>query len=1292
MTDRTTSRTTAPEQDDPTEPTDRPNPLVASEFGLTEQQGDAMALDRHLAVTAAAGTGKTTALAARYLHILQQTDATPEEIATITFTRKATTEMRDRIRENVTAQLGAVDDDEFDRWRSIADDLADGYIHTIDAFCARLLREYAVEAGIDPGFDMLDEVDAPVLQREAITNYLDQNTQDRDLGLVARLWKRDTVIELLRGLLTARPESTMWARDRLDQSRETHIIELFEVFAEVDPVDARAMLSNPEMQGALSTLRSLNLEELGVPRDDYAWENIELYLRPAAENGGATDPDGADDLEVLRTLRRLADGIAKADGDPYEKARGRGSHHIAGKKGNWPDAEQEAYRDALEVLIETLSSEYDAIKTIPSQIDENAAPYTGALARVYLDCLETYEDLKAERTAFDFNDLLTKALELIESDATIRETLQERFAHIMVDEFQDTDPQQWQLVSLLSGIADPDRALDDEATVFVVGDKKQSIYRFRGADVATFSAARADLVESNTARDGIVAVDDGTEPPTELELTGSFRTLTEPIETLNPLFEQVFQSTSETYRPYEAEPQSIDPQRGEGTDIEGTVEYLVVPEEEAATEELYDSDHPLCTRTYLGKGDREAHALAVRISAHFDAQTEVFDSESKEYRPAQPRDVAILLRTRKNLAAYERAFGEYDIPVNVISGDGYWETSEIRMLYNLIEVLFDPTQDIPLYGLLRSPMFGLTDTKIAPYAADGQLWTAMADADDDAIVDAYRRLRDWREAYGIEDDSTTSAVKEGHGDTAESETKGEYTSPYVTVNKLLTTVFEETGILASLATDERGQQAVANVQKFQEQVRQWNDQGVRTLAGIRDRITNQQAESAKERDAALPAETGGVRILTVHASKGLEFPIVAVPEIGRRFNFDGSLDDHKQAYLGTYPSESTSNRYLGLAGPGIADTYEIDNTAVKDALRSRDKEELRAEEKRTLYVACTRVRDHLLLSGTHGIKMDYSGGDPTPQFEPPAEHDEASCWRDWVQPALFGTETDVFEQLRAGGSVDSPVEGAGEYTIRTAPASVNYDGADETDPGPVERSLELPSTPASSAYSRRLTATTFVNELDQALIETGGFEPPAWHREEAGPLLRPPVDDDSARGTTFGTLIHRVCEFGPYDSTEDRRSVTDRVIASEGIEFGDQQTEYLDAHVERGLRVQASFINHWDAGTVRRELPVRLQIDETTIVGEIDLLVVTDDAYHILDYKTNRVTDPESALPELCRHYRPQMEAYAAALQRDDPTRSVSATLYFTAADTARQLRFDAGAPPVDPLSRYVKGLVNGAR
>lgn len=229
--------------------------------------------------------------------------------------------------------------------------------------------------------------------------------------------------------------------------------------------------------------------------------------------------------------------------------------------------------------------------------------------------------------------------------------------------------------------------------------------------------------------------------------------------------------------------------------------------------------------------------------------------------------------------------------------------------------------------------------------------------------------------------------------------------------------------------------------------------------------------------------------------------------------------------------------------------------------------------------------------------------------------------------------------------------------------------------------LEPPSVPSGQSRPHRLTATSFVSELDQSLIRADGFESTSWYHEETAQLLEPLVDDNTIRETTQETVVHRVCEFGPHDSPAERRSVTERVLTSEGPDLDSQQTKYLDAHIERGLGVQAAFVDQWSAESIRREPPVRLRVGETTIIGKIDLLLVTDDTYHILDYKTNRVTNPERDIANLCRHYRPQPETYAAALQRDDPTRSVSAILHFTAADTARQLKIDAASPPIGRLN-----------
>lgn len=1284
-----TTRDSGPEPVSKAESTAEPNPLVASDHDLTEEQQKAMELGRHLAVTAAAGTGKTTTLAARYLHILQQTDSTPTEIATITFTRKATTEMRDRIRENVSAQLQSIEDgDAFDRWRKIADELTEGYIHTIHAFCARLLREYAVEAGVDPEFEMLDEVDAPVVQRETISNWLDQNGDSSDVNLVARLWSRDTLVDVICGLFREQPDSTEWAKARVKQTDTDYESDLFDVFVELEPADARDFLSSDEMQAALSTFRDLDLEALGVPETDHAWDNIHYYLRPAGRSEAARKPKQASDEAVLKTVRRLCDGVTTADGNLYTSVRGRGSHYIAGTKRNWPDEPQEAYRDALETLIDGLRSREEAVRTIPSLVDQNAAPYVRALAQVYLQCLETYEERKRERTAFDFNDLLTQMLELLRSDPEIRSTLQDRFEHIMVDEFQDTDPRQWLLVSLLSGLSDAERNTNDEATLFVVGDKKQSIYRFRGADVATFSAARSDLVEANLQRPHISQTQEGTDPPTELALTGSFRTVSEPAEVLNPLFEHVFSPVDEQFKSYEAEPQSITSKRKEGTDLTGSVEYLVVPEDTEAASVLYPDEHPLLTRSYIDSGEREAHALAARISTHINTNTEIYDTDKKEYLPIEPRHIAILVRTRKNLDAYERAFDEYGIEVNLVSGDGYWQTPEIRVLSNLIEVLFDPTQDIPLYGLLRSPMFGLTDSQLAPHAENGGLWEAMSEATEDPVVEAREQISEWRSQYGVRSNASGKSSTSDGGITDE--------SPLLSVNTLLTHICEQTGLIASVAAGERGQQASANIQKFIGQVRRWNDQGVRTLTALREQITTQQAEAAKEREASLPTETGGVRVLTVHAAKGLEFPMVAVPGLGREFNTDGTIDERKQTYFGKFPPyESTSNHYLGISAPDSTDTYTTAHTRVREGIRNADIDEICAEEKRTLYVACTRVRDHLLLSGTHEVNeqevdenTEKSSGHQGYTFAEPAEHASAKRWRDWVQPVLLSGESELVSQLRRNGRVDGLSLENGKYSVTRPPVPIKQSSKGKNTEKPVQRSISL-STEVDKRTPERFTASQITQGLADRKIspDSDVFVDSRDRSETSGGIIKQRKDEDQIPRDTLGTIVHRVCEFAPFDSQSDIESTLDRILTGINFDPSVSQKKRIRAYVSRTVEYHANKINGFDEKSIRHEVPIRLIVNGITIVGEIDLLLVSDEAYHIIDYKTNQIEDINQDIEQLCSHYRSQLEVYAAALQRADPECQVTASLYSVSADIERKIKFTPEKNPTEAVRKYLSHL-----
>jgi ATP-dependent helicase/nuclease subunit A len=531
----------------------------------TTEQGDALELDHNIAITAGAGTGKTTTLTLRYLEMLEsEPDIGPENIATITFTNDAANEMQERIREEVAERLSeAPESDEYDygRWRSIKDDLEDGYLHTIHGFCSRLLREYVVEAPVQPEFDTLDEADAKVLMQEVVRETIDARWEtDEDVRRLARLWNRDSLEQVLVGLLDSRPMSTEWATRWEEASVDEYLDHIWATFYPTDQETAEALLSEASVQTALYTICDLHDQGFDIDPSDNGVELLETVSAIARDTGIHTGE--ADGREWQRAFDVICDRLTTGSGDRYSRR-----HWYRGSKSSWSahEDEQEQLDAAADTLLEGLTpEEREFIGGLDTEW--NSSQYVLSLARLYCTVLEEYEQTKSDQNALDYHDLIQTCIQFLNADDRVREQVQSQFEYVMVDEMQDTDPLQWELIKLLTA-GDTDDF--DAQNVFLVGDEKQSIYRFRGADVTTFGSAREDLAAANP---------DDVE--TTKQLRGNFRTIEETREFLNALFDEVFEPMDEEYRDYEAEPQALTDERRGGRDVTGSVEYLLVPDEE----------------------------------------------------------------------------------------------------------------------------------------------------------------------------------------------------------------------------------------------------------------------------------------------------------------------------------------------------------------------------------------------------------------------------------------------------------------------------------------------------------------------------------------------------------------------------------------------------------------------------------------------------------------------------------------------------------------------------------------
>lgn len=1233
------------------------------DLSLTPEQDVALALDQNIAITAGAGTGKTTTLTERYREILTTEPEThPDEILTLTFTNDATNEMRDRIRDVIDDELTAASATEYDRWRRAKDDLEDAYIHTIHGFCSRVLREFAVEAAVHPDFETLDEGDSGTVIDEAITTVLDRygiddglpsgagrlDVTDTDrseewdwdvraeLSTLTRLYSRSGLESALASLFAERPDSTEWADRWADQAPADYLAYCSD-FLEVSipPSEADELIETSAAQDAIAELQHIVARDVDVPADDNGVEVL-ADLTTFLEETGAHRLDG-DRIHRQRFLLKVADAVTTGSGSLQSQ-----TWRYAGSKGTWSDHghsdERARLKDALDTLAAVIEPEKRNLDYDPV-VERNGARQAIALARVFQTVQDEYERMKTRRTALDYSDLITQTIDFLETHDRARQSLRDQFEYIMVDEVQDTDPRQWKLVKLLSG-DDPD-AFDGQ-NVFLVGDEKQSIYRFRDADVTQFRDARTTLVADNPS-----AVTG------DLELTGNFRTIDPTLTVINEMFAEILQPSARSdlgetaeaddpddeaeqaaHESYEAEPQWLDTCRQEGTAIEGTVEYLIVPDDEDADTALGLDGTWFTEDEFISRAEREAKAIAARLTQLFEQEVEVYDPDQDDCVPIQPRHVALLFRSSRRLAAFEREFEEAEIPYTNLAGSGFYETPEVRPLINLLKIFEDPKADIPLYGVLRSPLFGFADKKIAlAREPDTPLWECLAAADPE-LQAAREQISAWRETIGLTDETAVAQW-----------------------STLLSQIIDETGYLIAIGADDRPQQAVANIEKFREQLRNWEEGSARSVTNLIDRIEQAREGDEDPSEATVPGDVEGVELRTIHSAKGLEFPIVVVPEVTRQFNMRSSISKGHLERIDDDP-------VLGLKAPSADNVYDSTNTATYLHVRSQHRSRERAEQRRLLYVAATRTRDHLLLSGTHGVDGESASG----LDEPDVTDDWAGAWDwgDWVQPTLLD-EPDLVSRLAAAPRIETSI-GEATYTIRrpTPPAAWSPSGEKEAIPS----DLEIPA-PDRSSPRLRLSATDFRDRLADAA--TGDW--PAVLRESAdnnavGPTT---IDDemaiDALDAAAVGTVVHKLCELDLPRS--EWPAIIRRCVETPG-EVSERAFDALAAHTEAGLAGLRDVEGDQTVLSRHSELSVTVDLPAARVVGDIDHLSVTPNGYLVVDYKTSDLDG--NSLPELTEHYLPQLVAYAGALLHNDETAErVEIALVFT----------DTGQVKQRTLSRY---------
>ena len=1140
-------------------------------------------LDESLVVEAAAGTGKTTVLIERLVAMLITGRGRIETVVAVTFTRKAAGELKLRLRQELETARARTEGVEHARVEQAIAHLEQARIGTIHSFCAELLRERPVEARVDPGFEEVADDESPKIYRQAFDRFIQEQLEQMPPGIrraLSRLalqpaWGEGSPIDRLREaglrLIEWRDFPKAWRREPID--REGAIDVLAEWTRRLAGWSERCTNTYDELRRSLDQVRLL-----------WTW----IDRREAAPPRGAGLERDYDALEArfLELRRELS--------RPWNRRKGSGKFAEA--------LPREQVVEARDKLVEQLdefrrAADADLAALLQGEL-------AGATAR--------YEERKRALGKLDFQDLLLEARDLLRDHRKVRADFQRRFSHLFVDEFQDTDPLQAEILLLLAADdADQDDWLactPAPGKLFLVGDPKQSIYRFRRADVDLYRRVKSGLVERGVAL---------------VRLTQSFRA-TAPIQRfVNRAFAAEMDGDARRGSP---EYIPLEPHR-EAIPHQPPVVALPVP-------------RPYGTRQLSGKAIDESlpDATAAWIGWLLEESGwRVCDPESRELVPVESRHVCLLFRRylswRTDVTrAYTRALEARGIPHLLIGARTFHQREEVESLRAALHAIEWPDDELAVFATLRGSLFAFADDLLlrcsSRYGLDPLRWRLRRGADEPADAD---------DPEGADLAAALDALASLHrrrNDRA--------------IVESLQELLELTRAHAGFALRPAGHQVLGNVERVLDLARRFELSGGRSFRGFVEQL---EEEAAKPNSTEAPlVEEGaeGVRLMTVHTAKGLEYPVVVLADMSAqiaRREPDLALDAEQGL---------CAIKLLGCAPHELLDRAELE--------LERD----RAEGARVAYVAATRARDLLVVPAV--------GDGP---------------WEGWLSPlnrALYPATSDwrrahpVDGCPRFGDSsvLERPMHHDGEIEGSVKPGLHGF--ADHGyqvvwwDPGVLRLGVEEPQglrheeilAPAGDVALKSRQRYEEWRARENAVREAGrrpSLRVVAVSELDEEPPVAPPVtvvecprSRSRPAGKRFGTLVHRTLELVPLAA---ERQEVERLVELHARLLDAPQAERAAA-VDAVVAALASEVctQARASAEVRRETPFTLiddigiddiGIDDVGIRGEgrliegtIDLLYRSagDAPWVIVDFKT------EPDVERWQESWRRQVAWYAHAVER----------------------------------------------
>ncbi len=832
---------------------------------------------RNVALEASAGTGKTRVLVDRYVRLLEAGVA-PRNILAITFTRKAAAEMRQRVMATLRERHrdGGIAPA---RWREIRDGFGDIGISTIDAFCLALLHEFPLEAGVDPGFDLADETETPRFIEASLDSALaigrGVSLDDPDVALLFT----ELGEPRLRKALTALLDRRLVARDALNR---------FVRGREMSVADACARLQQ-SLAGAIASIAGGG--RASARAFAASGPNVAGFGLLALEIEQLMGSDQLPPARLRGLLDRLSDLVLTQKGE----ARKRLVHTKAHFRST---ADYERHKTIVFGLGPHVQAAVEVFRK-----DINLVLARG-VRRLFAITENEYRRTLDKHGVLDFPDLLERTLKLLgqmEEFSRSRYRLESRYEHLLVDEFQDTSRAQWRLVRELVRAWAAGEGLSHgpiPPSIFIVGDRKQSIYGFRDAEVTVLDAAAAFVAALRP------------EAPARAAITRSYRSVHELLMFVNDVcvaIDKADRPDAFRYTEDDAFPAIADAPRE--ADAIGVI--------------TADSDRA------------QAEAVAGEIARLLQERATIRDRHTGVRRPIGPGDIGVLFRTRESHALFEAALATRGVPYYVYKGLGFFDAEEIKDILALVSYLADPFSNLRAAALLRSRIVRISDEGLKILAPDlaGAITGELPGTADHLADDDRERLRLVRESAGMWIDLADQWP----------------------AAELIDRVLAESAYAIEIAGPGFAQ-ARENLKKIRGLIRRIQNRGYATLSRLSDYFSGLVA-GGDESNAIIDA-ADAVNLMTVHAAKGLEFPVVFIVNIGK--GSGGNRDDVRVTPAPFSDDEVLSRRSGEAAEADEPQVTVSDHESASD----RDDEKEVEETKRLLYVALTRARDRLYLAGT----------------------------------------------------------------------------------------------------------------------------------------------------------------------------------------------------------------------------------------------------------------------------------------------------------------------------------------